>query len=111
MRDYTQGAIRILQAIDRGRVPVDWAKIDEPELVQEIAQELRKMDKDEQSSLIGLPELWKLSPDVSLIGTVLHGGRCDRRHRRKQLLKKNALNKQQLIQGRHSRSYTIQMHM
>lgn len=51
MRDYKQGAIRILQAIDRGRVPVDWAKIDEPELVQEIALELRKMDKDEQREL------------------------------------------------------------
>ena len=51
MRDYKQRAIRILQAIDRGRVPVDWAKIDEPELVQEIAQELRKMDKDEQEQL------------------------------------------------------------
>lgn len=51
MRDYKQRAIRILQAIDRGRVPVDWAKIDEPELVQEIALELRKIDKDEQREL------------------------------------------------------------
>lgn len=55
---------------------VDWAKIDEDDLVQEIAQELRKLDKEERG----------------------------------QLLKKNALNKRQLIQGRHSRSCTIQMH-
>ncbi len=51
MKDYEQRATRVLQAIDRGRVPVDWAKIDEPELVQEIAQELRKMDKDEREQL------------------------------------------------------------
>lgn len=51
MRDYKQRAIRILQAIDRGRVPVDWAKIDEPELVQEIALELRKMDKEDKEQL------------------------------------------------------------
>ncbi len=51
MRDYKQRAIRILQAIDRGRVPVDWAKIDEDDLVQEIALELRKMDKEEQREL------------------------------------------------------------
>ncbi len=44
---YERNAERILYAIDHGRVPVDWAAIDEPELIQEIAQELIRIDRDE----------------------------------------------------------------
>ena len=43
---YERNAERILHAIDRGRVPVDWAAIDEPELIQEIAQELIRIDRE-----------------------------------------------------------------
>ena len=43
---YERKAERILSAIDRGRVPVDWAAIDEPELIQEIAQELIRIDRE-----------------------------------------------------------------
>lgn len=68
MRDYTQGAIRILQAIDRGRVPVDWAKIDDRSLCRKSRRSFGRWTRTSRSSLIGLPELWKLSPDVSLIG-------------------------------------------
>lgn len=31
---YERNAERILYAIDHGRVPVDWAAIDEPELIR-----------------------------------------------------------------------------
>ena len=31
---YERNAARILSAIDRGRVPVDWADIDEQELIR-----------------------------------------------------------------------------
>lgn len=43
---YERNAARILSAIDRGRVPVDWADIDEQELIQEIAQELIRIDRE-----------------------------------------------------------------
>ena len=43
---YERKAERILSAIDRGRVPVDWAAIDEQELIQEIAQELIRIDRE-----------------------------------------------------------------
>ena len=43
---YERNAARILSAIDHGRVPVDWAAIDEPELIQEIARELIRIDRE-----------------------------------------------------------------
>ena len=46
IKRYERNATRILSAIDRGRVPVDWAAIDEPELIQEIAQELIQIDRE-----------------------------------------------------------------
>lgn len=44
---YERNAERILSAIDHGRVPVDWAAIDGPELIQAIARELIRIDRDE----------------------------------------------------------------
>lgn len=46
IKRYERNATRILSAIDHGRVPVDWADIDEPELIQEIAQELIRIDRE-----------------------------------------------------------------
>ena len=46
IKRYERNAARILSAIDRGRVPVDWAAIDEPELIQEIARELIRIDRE-----------------------------------------------------------------
>lgn len=46
IKRYERNATRILSAIDRGRVPVDWAAIDEPELIQEITQELIRIDRE-----------------------------------------------------------------
>lgn len=43
---YERNAERILYAIDHGRVPVDWAAIDEPELIKEIARELIRIDRE-----------------------------------------------------------------
>lgn len=34
IKRYERNATRILSAIDHGRVPVDWAAIDEPELIR-----------------------------------------------------------------------------
>lgn len=42
---YERNAERILSAIDRSRVPVDWATLDEPELIQVIARELIRIDR------------------------------------------------------------------
>lgn len=44
---YERNAERILSAIDRSRVPIDWAAIDEPELIRVIARELYLIDWDE----------------------------------------------------------------
>ena len=44
---YERNAERILSALDLGRAPIDWAAIDEPELIKEIARELRLIDWDE----------------------------------------------------------------
>lgn len=46
IKRYERNAERILSAIDRGRVPVDWADIDEQELIQEIARELIRIDRE-----------------------------------------------------------------
>ena len=43
---YERNATRILSAIDHGRVPVDGADIDEQELIQEIARELIRIDRE-----------------------------------------------------------------
>lgn len=43
---YERNAKQILSAIDRGRVPVDWADIDEQELIHEIARELIRIDRE-----------------------------------------------------------------
>ena len=44
---YERNARRILEALDIGKAPIDWKAIDEPELIQEIAQELIRIDRDE----------------------------------------------------------------
>lgn len=46
IKRYKRNAARILSAIDHGRVPVDWADIDEQELIQEIARELIRIDRE-----------------------------------------------------------------
>lgn len=43
---YEQKAKRILSAIDRSRVVVGWAAIDEPELIRAISQELTRIDRE-----------------------------------------------------------------
>lgn len=43
---YERKAARILKAIDRSRVPADWPAIDEPELIQVIARELIRIDRE-----------------------------------------------------------------
>ena len=43
---YERDAKRILSAIDRSRVPVSWAAIDEPELIRVISQELIRIDRE-----------------------------------------------------------------
>ena len=43
---YERDAKRILSAIDRSRVPVNWAAIDEPELIRVISQELIRIDRE-----------------------------------------------------------------
>ena len=44
---YERNARRILEALDIGKAPIDWKAIDEPELIQEIARELIRIDRDE----------------------------------------------------------------
>ena len=44
---YERNARRILEALDMGKSPIDWKAIDEPELIQEIARELIRIDRDE----------------------------------------------------------------
>ena len=44
--DIERNAARILSAIDRSRVPVDWPAIDEPELIQVIVRELIRIDRE-----------------------------------------------------------------
>ena len=44
---YERNARRILEALDRSRVPINWAAIDEPELIRVISQELIRIDRDE----------------------------------------------------------------
>lgn len=44
---YERNARRILEALDMGKAPIDWKAIDEPELIQEIARELIRIDRDE----------------------------------------------------------------
>lgn len=43
---YERNARRILEALDRGKATIDWKAIDEPELIQEIARELIKIDSE-----------------------------------------------------------------
>lgn len=43
---YERNAKRILSAIDRSRVPVGWAVVDEPELIRVISQELIRIDRE-----------------------------------------------------------------
>lgn len=47
---YERNARRILEALDMGKTPIDWKAIDEPELIQEIARELRLIDWDEEKN-------------------------------------------------------------
>lgn len=42
---YERNAARILKAIDNSEVPVDWASIDEPELIRVISRELIRIDR------------------------------------------------------------------
>lgn len=44
---YERNARRILEALDCSRVPVNWAAIDEPEMIKVIARELYLIDWDE----------------------------------------------------------------
>ena len=44
---YERNARRILEALDCGKTTIDWKAIDEPELIKEIARELRLIDWDE----------------------------------------------------------------
>ena len=44
---YERNAARLLSAIDRSRVSADWPAIDEPELIQVIARELIRIDREE----------------------------------------------------------------
>ena len=44
---YERNARRILEALDGSRVPINWASIDEPELIRVISQELIRIDRDE----------------------------------------------------------------
>lgn len=43
---YERDARRILEALDCSRVPINWAAIDEPELIRVISQELIRIDRE-----------------------------------------------------------------
>lgn len=43
---YERNARRILEALDCSRVPINWAAIDEPELIRVISQELIRIDRE-----------------------------------------------------------------
>lgn len=43
---YERNARRILEALDGSRVPINWAAIDEPELIRVISQELIRIDRE-----------------------------------------------------------------
>lgn len=43
---YERNARRILEALDYSRVPINWAAIDEPELIRVISQELIRIDRE-----------------------------------------------------------------
>lgn len=43
---YFEAAGRILDALENGKVPISWHEVDRARLAQEIAQELRRMDKE-----------------------------------------------------------------
>lgn len=47
---YEEKAARILDALDNGPAPISWHGIVEPDLIQEISRELKKMDKEEQNA-------------------------------------------------------------
>lgn len=46
---YEEMAARILVALDKGKAPISWHCIDEPDLIETIARELRKIDREECS--------------------------------------------------------------
>ncbi len=45
---YEEKAARILKVLDDGPVPITWHSIVEPDLIQVISRELKKMDKEEE---------------------------------------------------------------
>ena len=44
-------ATRILAALDNSSVPITWAAIDEPRLIETIATELRQMDRENKRAI------------------------------------------------------------
>lgn len=51
---YEEKAARILDVLDNGPVPISWLSIVEPDLIQVIAKELKKMDKEEENAKQGI---------------------------------------------------------
>lgn len=45
-RKYIDAAVRILIALENGKVPITWHEMRRAELELEIAQELKRMDKE-----------------------------------------------------------------
>lgn len=45
-KEYGLAAERILDTLDRCKAPVDWHEIDRPDIVQAIAEELAKIDRE-----------------------------------------------------------------
>ena len=48
-------AARILAALDNSSVPITWAAIDEPRLIETITAELRRMDRENKRAIQQIP--------------------------------------------------------
>jgi len=56
-------ATRILAALDNSSVPITWAAIDEPRLIETIATELRRMDRENKRTIQQIPVVDTLMMD------------------------------------------------